>query len=387
MSVGPFEIVPEPLLPRGDVDPMRAPRAGEVERALRIWDRRPCLFLRAFRVFLTQTSWVAQRATEMDESRETGAPTALAVGLTAAIVAVTGEEPRVLVVRTPNGADALPSGPLEARHRTLESGLRSWVERQTHQALGYVEQLYTFGDRDRRETDGEAAQRALALGYLALVREARTAPPGATREAADASWQSWYRYFPWEDWRGGRPEAIAALEPPLRQWAAQGGKLGEERLRLNFGLGGARWNEERVLERYELLYEAGLVPERVRDRGEGAPPPETARGVAMAVDHRRVLATAIGRLRGKIKYRPVVFELMMPAFTLLQLQRTVEALAGVKLHKQNFRRLVEQQGLVEETGETRAETGGRPARLMRYRREVLVERLAPGVRLPATRRS
>ena len=105
----------------------------------------------------------------------------------------------------------------------------------------------------------------------------------------------------------------------------------------------------------------------------------------MAVDHRRILATAIGRLRGKIKYRPVVFELMPPAFTLLQLQRTVEALAGVRLHKQNFRRLVEQQGLVEETGEISARTGGRPARLVRFRREVLLERPAPGLRLRPAR--
>jgi hypothetical protein len=64
----------------------------------------------------------------------------------------------------------------------------------------------------------------------------------------------------------------------------------------------------------------------------------------------RAITTAIGRLRGKIKYRPVVFELMPPSFTLLQLRRTVEALSGVRLHKRNFRRLVEQQGLVEETG-------------------------------------
>src|SRR4051812_44571427 len=107
-----------------------------------------------------------------------------------------------------------------------------------------------------------------------------------------------------------------------------------------------------------------------------------ATGAEMAVDHRRILATAIARLRGKIKYRPVVFELMPPAFTLLQLQRTVEALAGIRLHKQNFRRLAEEQGLVEETGESTTETGGRPARLVRFRREVLLERPAPGVRLP-----
>jgi hypothetical protein len=77
---------------------------------------------------------------------------------------------------------------------------------------------------------------------------------------------------------------------------------------------------------------------------------------------------------------------MPPTFTLLQLQRAVEALAGVRLHKQNFRRLVEQQGLVEETGEMVTGTGGRPAREVRFRREVLLERLAPGVKLPVARR-
>ena len=143
-----------------------------------------------------------------------------------------------------------------------------------------------------------------------------------------------------------------------------------------------------MLERYELLYEAGLVEEALRDLGQNPPRDEApVSGVSMAADHRRILATAIGRLRGKIKYRPVVFELMPPSFTLLQLQRTVEALSGVRLHKQNFRRLVEQQGLVEETGGISAETGGRPARLVRFRREVLLERPAPGLRLRAPRRA
>ncbi len=88
----------------------------------------------------------------------------------------------------------------------------------------------------------------------------------------------------------------------------------------------------------------------------------------MFADHRRILATGIARLRAKIKYRPVVFELMPESFTLLQLQRTVEALAGLTLHKPNFRRLIEQQELVEETGETASETGGRPAKLFRLPR-------------------
>jgi hypothetical protein len=101
----------------------------------------------------------------------------------------------------------------------------------------------------------------------------------------------------------------------------------------------------------------------------------------MLYDHRRILATAIARLRGKLKYRPVVFELMAPTFTLLELQRAVEALAGLRLHKQNFRRLVAEQGLVEGTGKFAASARGRPAELFRFRREVLRERQAPGVRL------
>src|SRR6266566_4162010 len=123
--------------------------------------------------------------------RESGGGASLSIRLSAAIVTATTDEPRVLTVRIGHEPiEALPSGPLEVEHRTLEVGLRAWVERQTSQRLGYVEQLYTFGDRDRVE--GARAGRALTVAYLALVREAR---PAGT---AEALWQSWYRYFPWE---------------------------------------------------------------------------------------------------------------------------------------------------------------------------------------------
>ncbi len=71
---------------------------------------------------------------------------AIEIDLIAVFVAVTGGEPRVLTIE--DGL-ALPSGPFESGHRSLQTGLRSWVERQTHHPLGYVEQLYTFADRDR----------------------------------------------------------------------------------------------------------------------------------------------------------------------------------------------------------------------------------------------
>ena len=103
---------------------------------------------------------------------------------------------------------------------------------------------------------------------------------------------------------------------------------------------------------------------------------------SMASDHRRIIATAISRLRGKIKYRPVVFELMPDLFTLSRLQQVVEGIVGFTLHKQNFRRALDRTGFVEGTGKMLAGTGGRPAELFRYRREVLRDTPATGITTP-----
>jgi hypothetical protein len=296
--------------------------------------------------------------------------------LIAVLVAVTDNAPRVLTLES---GRMLPSGPFELGHRSLQSGLRAWVERQTHHPLGYVEQLYTFADQDRTG----AGQRAISISYLGLTR----AMVRAGEE--EPGWHSWYRYFPWEDRRF--PEAgqlTRCLAPKLRSWAraapdAATRRARRQRVAITFGLDDRAWSDELVLQRYELLYEAGLVSEALRHQPGSQP--ASAPGEAMMHDHRRILATGIARLRAKIKYRPVVFELMPPDFTLLQLQRTVEALAGQLLHKQNFRRLIEQQALVEETGAASAETGGRPAKLFRFRREVLQERAASGTKLPLAR--
>ncbi|OZI47660.1 hypothetical protein CEK29_02685 [Bordetella genomosp. 5] len=295
--------------------------------------------------------------------------------LVAVLIAVTAGEPRVL---TTDGGQALPAGPFELSHRSLQAGMRDWVETQTHHPLGYVEQLYTFADRDRSDAVGA---RVISVSYLGLTREA-----GETG-VAQVGWQDWYRYFPWEDHRAGAPAMLAEhIEPALNAWIAQAGDATvaaqrRQRVNLTFGLDGASWNEDMLLQRYELLFEAGLVPEAQR-RGQTAP---TLPGQAMHHDHRRILATGMARLRAKIKYRPVVFELMPPEFTLLQLQLAVEALAGRGLHKQNFRRLIEQQDLVEETGGMATGTAGRPAKLFRFRRDVLAERAIAGSKLPLAR--
>jgi len=316
---------------------------------------------------------------------------ALVVGLNAVIVAVTDEEPRLLTVERQAHAGrqpALPFGPLDpSGHRTLELGLRRWVSEQTGLELGYVEQLYTFADRHRDPRERAGGPRVVSIAYLALVREGRVAGDGRAR------WRGFYEFLPWEDGRSDRPAVLdGVIAPALAHWVreapdAESRRARRERADISFGLRGAALDNERVLERYELLYEAGLVAEAVHDRGGPPAAPALGGGLGepMALDHRRLLATALGRLRGKLKYRPVVFELLPPTFTLLRLQRVVEALAGVRLHKQNFRRLVESGGLVEGTGVIEPRPVGRPAELFRFRREVLRERRAPGVGLPALR--
>ena len=105
----------------------------------------------------------------------------------------------------------------------------------------------------------------------------------------------------------------------------------------------------------------------------------------MGSDHRRILATGLGRLRSKLKYRPVLFDLTPESFTLSELQAAAEAVSGLTLHKQNFRRALERAELVEGLGRVDSETGGRPAELFRFRREALSARPVSGLALPLLR--
>jgi len=360
----------------------------------------------------------------VDTTADRPAGTAIvATELVAVLAAVTRGAPRVL---TTHGGTALPAGPFQMVHRSLQGGLQAWVETQTHHPIGYVEQLYTFADRDR--ADLPEGQRIISISYLGLTREVDASATDAHVQAAAspkqlhdpatrkqlhdaatrkqlhdaassaqlqdpasgaASWQDWYRYFPWEDRRSDpAPALMQVLHRALSEWERAGADPASRRKRharaaITFGLDDFPWNEELVLQRYELLFEAGAVAESgargLRMSAHQVP------GMSMLHDYRRMMATGMARLRAKIKYRPVVFELMPESFTLLQLQQTVEALAGRTLHKQNFRRLIEQQALVEETGESSAAAAGRPAKLFRFRSEVVLERAFSGTKLPLTR--
>jgi hypothetical protein len=313
------------------------------------------------------------------------------IGLNAAIVAIIDNAPCILRVPGPDRmfADALPSGPFDpSMHRTMEMGLRGWVEEQTALRLGYVEQLYTFGDRGRQRPVGDGSPHVMSVGYLALTR-VQPEQISAIR-LAGAEFRSWYDFLPWEDWRSGRPPLLDdVILPALKSRIAFDARRShdthglplETRVRIAFGLEGSQWDEERALDRYELIYSAGLAAESVRDGRYPCTAVGHPVGNPMTHDHRRILATAMSRLRAKLKYRPVIFELLPESFTLTALQQVVESIFGRPVHKQNFRRLVENAKLVEPTGASATRTGGRPAAMFRFRQEVHEERPAPGLRL------
>ena len=264
---------------------------------------------------------------------------------------------------------------------------------QTELKLGYVEQLYTFGDRGRHAMLGDVGPHVLSIGYLALTRVSEESTAAIAK--AGAVWRRWYDFFPGRTIAAaGRRSSMGLPRLPARP-TGRAAEHSERRAarpldrgeRVRPGLRPQRrrvGRRARARSRYELLYEAGLLIEAGRDGG--APPamvpspgaPELLHALRSPPHPRDRDLAAEGQPEGVSAV--VVFELMEASFTLTELQRSVEAISGRHLHTQNFRRLVEGAALVEPTGAMAAGGRGRPAALFRFRREVLKERPAPGFR-------
>lgn len=87
--------------------------------------------------------------------------------------------------------------------------------------------------------------------------------------------------------------------------------------------------------------------------------------VPLAFDHATILTTAIQRIRGKLEYAPIGFQLLPKKFTLTELQRVHEAVLGHSVDKRNFRHKMLKSGLVRELDEHR-KGPHRPARLYEF---------------------
>lgn len=317
-----------------------------------------------------------------------------------ALVVVRGGEPF-------RGLDAWPGGFLEwdTDPTTRETALRELREETSVNEPDYLEPLgsYTQDGRDPRQfaghRDGKTGEwvrtgaRVATNAYLMLLpRPAALVPQEG--ETTDARWTDVYAYLPWEDLRSGAGRAAARqVAAALRRRVRGAG--GRERIGAAFGEGAHEWNEERVADRWRLLYDAGAVAEARRDRW-GRPLGAAGEGFGreMAFDHRRILADALARLRGKIKYLPAALKALAgDEFTLDELQAACEAVAGRPLHRANFRRAVAQAKgdrartprLVAGTGRRRARGAGEPGvapELFRFVPEVVHARLDPSLRLP-----
>lgn len=272
-----------------------------------------------------------------------------------------GEEAPYLL--TLNQGNELPSGPLETNHHSLQKGLHRWAEERTGCRIGHMEQLYTFADHPRQDN----RHQLIRISYLALARVMNT---------DDCSLQSLYHYFPWEDRRSPHTNAhFKELRARMTAWAHREPERWA-RVASAFGLDDLPWDDEKVLDRYELLWEAELVTKRPSGSSYAAG------HRCHLFDSRRILATALSRLRAKIRYTPIVFDLLPSSFTLLQLQQAMETLSGRPMHKPNFRRLVLHQNLVEETGARDTTAPGRPAKLYRFRPAAATSCYLSGAMLP-----
>ncbi|HEX2202590.1 MAG TPA: NUDIX domain-containing protein [Longimicrobium sp.] len=310
------------------------------------------------------------------------------------------------------GLDAWPGGFLDwvEDDDTHQAAVRELREETGMAPPEYVEPLgsYSRNGRDPRQFAGYRTKggewvargtRVTSNAYLMLMRKDAGRAPAAADDASGARWASVYAYLPWEDLRAaaGRDAARAALDA-LRAWADASEDAGDRRERIDYawGFGLKEWNEERVPERWALLVEAALVPEGRRDRWGRSGGGDDRHGREMAFDHRQVLADALGRLRGKIKYLPAALvALAGDELTLDELQAACEAIAGRPLHRANFRRTVAPPAgegrqprtprIVAGTGRRKRRGAGEPGvapELFRFRPDAVRARLDTSLRLP-----
>jgi ADP-ribose pyrophosphatase YjhB (NUDIX family) len=186
----------------------------------------------------------------------------------------------------------------------------------------FTEQLYTFGAPDR-----DPRTRVLSIAYYALVDAATLAAAVVPRAGAPGTAQP----------RGGQPDSAQPAANTPRPDPAR----------------------DLVLARLDVPWpgETGGPVDALAS--DGAPLP-------LAFDHAGILGMAVKRVRGKLDYAPIGFELLPPTFSLRDLRLVHEAILGRALNKDSFRRRILDRGLVVATGELATGVGHRPPELYRF---------------------
>ena len=224
-----------------------------------------------------------------------GHPAKHAVAVDVVLFTIQGGTLKVLLVKRQRppyrGAWALPGGMVGTEESVDAAAFRE-LQDETNSGNVYLEQLYTFGDRNR-----DPRGRVITIAYYALVNWQRFQLKSRQR-APEASWFSVKR-----------------------------------------------------------------LPE-------------------LAFDHRRIVDYALERLRNKMNYTTVGFQLLPKEFTLTELQRSYEVILGRRLDKRNFRRKMLQLGIMKETKDFQMNGRQRPARLYTFAEPKVIRLQEKGIIVP-----
>lgn len=235
------------------------------------------------------------------------------------------KELRILLIKRKNHPDihkwALPGGFIDINENIDAAAYRELAE-ETSVTNVYMEQLYTFGDvgRDKRT-------RVVSIAHMALVPKENLRPI-AGDDAEEVAW-----------------------------FAVQKVRVSDTRYRIIIS------NSDLNL---EYVYTVDLT---YRKNGVvSVPIPQihaTEENNRIAFDHIEMINAGIDRLRNKVEYVPIAFNLVPEKFTLSEIQKVYEVILGKRLVKQNFRKWIDK--FVEELDEKQEEVGHRPATLYRYK--------------------
>jgi 8-oxo-dGTP diphosphatase len=225
------------------------------------------------------------------------------------------------------GQWALPGGFVTEQESMDEAALRE-LKTETNIDDVYMEQLYTWGDVNR-----DPRTRVISCSYMALV-DCSSLEVKAGDDADDAGWFN-VRYSVLEEKKTTLEKGFA-FEKDVKMTLSNDKDILEATVKIIIKGTGKATTVER-----EVMFSNGI-----------------------AFDHAKMIQYAIERLRNKMEYTDIAFNLMPELFTLSELQQVYEVTLGKELLSAAFRRKI--ADMVTETNQFTKDAGHRPAKLFRF---------------------
>ncbi len=238
---------------------------------------------------------------------------------------------KILMVKRGNhpciGCWALPGGFVNMDEGLDQAALRELKEETNIEDI-YMEQLYTWGDVGR-----DPRTRVIGCSYMSLADSGKL----DIRAGDDAEEAAWFK--------------VNACVVEQKKTASEKGYSVQDLVKL-------------VLQNENTELTAIVRVNKVFDGKAVRVERELVESGSIAFDHAKIIEYAVERLRNKIEYTDIAFNLMPERFTLTELQQVYEVILGKELLKANFRRKI--ADMVLETGEYTRDAGHRPSKLFRY---------------------